>query len=72
MGAAFLGAEADIVRDDHEQSAAYLRGWLDVLKDKDHKRWIVKAANQAAKAADFILGRLPAAKEVPEAETTTM
>jgi len=66
MGAAFLGAEADIVRDDHEQSAAYLRGWLDALKDKDHKRWIVKAANQAAKATDFILGRLPIVESVPQ------
>jgi antirestriction protein ArdC len=67
MGAAFLGAEADIVRDDHEQSAAYLRCWLDSLKDKDHKRWIVKAANQAEKAADFILGRLPTIQSAPQA-----
>lgn len=64
MGAAFLGTEADIVLDDHEQSAAYLKNWLDVLADKDHKRWIVRAANQAAKAADFILNRTP----VPEVE----
>ena len=68
MGAAFLGAEADIVRDDHEQSAAYLRGWLDVLKNTDHKRWIVKAANQAAKAADFIMNRAQTVKEVSETE----
>jgi antirestriction protein ArdC len=70
MGAAFLGAEADIVRDDHEQSAAYLCGWLDVLKDKDHKRWIVHAANQAAKAADFVMNRAQAVKEVPDMEPT--
>jgi len=57
MGAAFLGTEADIVRDDFEQSAAYLKGWLDALRSKDHKRWIVQAANQAEKATDFILGR---------------
>ncbi len=62
MGAAFLGTEADIVRDDYEQSAAYLQGWLDVLKD--NKRWIVQAANQAARAVDFILNRMP----VPEGE----
>ncbi|MEI6561251.1 MAG: zincin-like metallopeptidase domain-containing protein [Verrucomicrobiota bacterium] len=72
MGAAFLGAEADIVRDNHEQSAAYLRGWLDALKDKDHRRWIVRAANQAAKATDFILGRLPTAKEVPDTEAAVI
>ena len=57
MGAAFLGLEADIVRDQHEQSAAYLNGWLGVLRAQDHKRWMVQAASQAAKAADFILNR---------------
>jgi antirestriction protein ArdC len=57
MGAAFLGMEADIVRDRHEQSAAYLQGWLSVLKVKENKKWIVVAAAQAAKAADFILNR---------------
>jgi antirestriction protein ArdC len=66
MGAAFLGAEADIVRDEHEQSAAYLKGWLDVLRDKDHKRWIVQGANQAGKAADFILNRSVPAEPVAE------
>lgn len=58
MGAAFLGVEAEIVHDQHEQSAAYLKGWLDVLREKEHRRWIVQAANQAGRAADFILGRL--------------
>jgi len=57
MGAAFLGMEAGIVRDQHEQSAAYLQGWLDVLREQEHRRWIVHAANQAGRAADFILGR---------------
>ena len=57
MGAAFVGMEADIVRDRHEQSAAYLQNWLSVLKAKEHKKWIVVAAAQAAKAADYILNR---------------
>ena len=57
MGAAFLGMEADIVRDQHEQSAAYLKGWMDGLSEPEHRRWIVLAANQAGRAADFILGR---------------
>ena len=57
MGAAFLGMEAGIVRDQHEQSAAYLKGWLDVLHEPEHRRWIVQAANQAGRAADFIFGR---------------
>ena len=57
MGAAFLGMEAGIVRDQHEQSASYLKGWLDVLHEPEHRRWIVQAANQAGRAADFIFGR---------------
>jgi antirestriction protein ArdC len=57
MAAAFVGMEADIVKDRHEQSAAYLGGWLAVLKAKDHRRWIVQAASRASRAADFILGR---------------
>ena len=57
MCAAFVGMEADIVKDRHEQSAAYLNGWLSVLKAKDHRRWIVQAASHAARAADYILGR---------------
>ena len=63
MGAAYLAMEADIVRDNHQQSAAYLQGWLSALKDKDHRRWIVQAASQAGKAANFILNF----NEVPQA-----
>jgi len=56
MGATFLGARAGIIEDDFENSAAYLRGWLDVLRVKDHKTWIIKAAGDALRAADYILG----------------
>ena len=65
MGAAFLATEADIVRDDHEQSAAYLQSWIKALKE-NHRRWIVRAANQAGKAADFIMNRTPAVEAVAE------
>jgi antirestriction protein ArdC len=57
MGAAFLGMEADIVVDQHEQSAAYLKGWLNALGEKEHRRWIIQAAGQAGRAADYILKR---------------
>ena len=57
MGAAFLGMDAGIVRDQHEQSAAYLQAWLDTLRVQEHRRWIVQAANHAGHAADFVLGR---------------
>ena len=56
IGASFLMAHAGIVLEDHDQNAAYLDGWLQALKAKDHKKWIVEAAGQAQKAVDFILG----------------
>jgi antirestriction protein ArdC len=59
MGAAFLAAEIDLVCDGHEQSAAYLKEWLEALRDPNHRRWVVTAASQAGRAADFILGRAP-------------
>jgi antirestriction protein ArdC len=57
MTAAFLGASAGIIEDGFDNSAAYLRGWLDVLKVKDNKTWLVKAASEAQKAADYVLGK---------------
>jgi len=55
MGAAFLCAKVGIDQTEvTENSAAYLAGWLKVLK-KD-KRFLFKAATQAQKAADYILG----------------
>jgi len=66
MGAAFLATEAEIVRDEHEQSAAYLKSWMDVLGEKDHRRWIVRSANHAARAADSILNRMPVGEQTLE------
>ncbi|MEM1085136.1 MAG: ArdC-like ssDNA-binding domain-containing protein [Verrucomicrobiota bacterium] len=57
MGAAFLTAHAGIVMDEFENSAAYLQGWLSVLKAKQNRRWIVEAASQAQRACDFVLGQ---------------
>ena len=56
MTAAFLGAHAGIIEDDFENSASYLKGWLEALRVKDNKRWLVQAASEAQKAADHILG----------------
>jgi antirestriction protein ArdC len=63
LGAAFLCAELGItpeVRNDH---AAYLAGWLKVLKDD--KRAIFTAAAHAQKAADFLQGLQPGARWEP-------
>lgn len=57
MGGAFLSAHAGIIEENIENSAAYLQGWLKVLKVKKHNRWIVQAASQAHKAADYILAQ---------------
>ncbi len=54
LGAAFLCSEAGIAPPVIENQAAYLSGWLKVLKTD--RRAIVVAAAQAEKAADLILG----------------
>ncbi len=59
MGASFLCAHAGIIEAELENSAAYLQGWIDALKSKDAKGWIIRAASQAQKAADFILNIQP-------------
>jgi antirestriction protein ArdC len=62
MGAAFLCGQAEIAERTIDNSAAYLKGWLEQLRND--KMLIVKAAAQAQKAADFILGK--SAIESPE------
>jgi antirestriction protein ArdC len=55
MGAAFLCGHAEIGERTIDNSAAYLKGWLEQLKND--KTLIVQAAAQAQRAADFILNR---------------
>lgn len=56
MGASFLSAQVGINYDElTENSAAYLQGWLKVLKAD--KKLVFKAAAEAQKAADYILGK---------------
>jgi antirestriction protein ArdC len=57
MSASFLNARAGIMEEEIENSAAYLQSWINVLRSKDARGWIVRAASQGQKAADFILGR---------------
>lgn len=55
-GASFLCAHTNIDYDSiFENSAAYLQGWLKVLKQD--KKMIFKAAAEASKAVDLILGK---------------
>ena len=62
MGAAFLCGHAEIVERTIDNSAAYIKGWLEQLKSD--KTLIVHAAAQAQRAADFILGILPQESQV--------
>lgn len=54
MTAAFLCGEADIVPSVIANQAAYLKGWIDVLKGD--KKLVISAAGAAQRAADWILG----------------
>ena len=65
MGAAFLSAHLGIEQKTIENSAAYIRGWHD--KISADPKLIVQAANQAQKAADFILN-IPKEEAKPEPE----
>lgn len=59
MAASFLNAHAGIIEDEHANSSAYLQAWIDALKSKDAKKWIIRAASQAQKAANYILDTSP-------------
>jgi antirestriction protein ArdC len=61
MGAAFLCGQAEIAERTIDNSAAYINGWLERVRDD--KMLIVQAAAQAQKATDFILGRTFQEKE---------
>lgn len=57
MGASMLCGVAGIEQSTIENSAAYIQGWLRVLKND--KKLLVHAAAQAQRAADFILRKEP-------------
>lgn len=61
MGAAFLCSHTGIVDRIIENSAAYIQGWLERLKND--RTLIVHAAAQAQKASDFILNQEPDEKQ---------
>lgn len=64
MGGAMLLARAGL-EPAYENSAAYLRGWLKALNDD--RRLVVMAAQQAEKAARYVLGERPNEAEGAEA-----
>lgn len=60
FGAAFLCGVADIANQTIPNSAAYLANWSKKLSEEP--KWLVQAAAQAQRAADYILGVDPAAE----------
>jgi antirestriction protein ArdC len=61
MGAAFLAHAAGILPTTLDNSAAYLRSWVKVLKGDS--RLVIRAAASAQKAVDSLLGRQTTAGE---------
>jgi antirestriction protein ArdC len=56
MSSSFLCSACGIVETTLDNSVAYIKGWLLVLKSKDNKGLIIQAASAAQKSADYILG----------------
>lgn len=56
LGASFLCGHADIYQTTKEESASYLNNWLSKLKGD--KKFFFRAAAQAQKACDYILGNV--------------
>lgn len=66
MGSAFLSAHTGIAVKTLGNSAAYLQGWIKVLRGD--KRLVATAAAQAQKAVDLILGNAREVVEEPAAD----
>ena len=66
LGSAFLCADLGITPEVREDHAAYIGSWLQVLKND--KRFIVQAASQAQRAADYLHSLQPHAQEEPTNE----
>jgi len=68
IGACYLNSVAGIVNREFDNSVAYIRGWIDLLRND--KRVIVYASGQAQKATDYILNVQPHQRnEAQELET---
>ena len=55
LGAAFLCAHSGI-DNTLENSTAYIKSWLKVLKSKENSKWVIEASAKAQKAVNYILG----------------
>ncbi|MBU1864436.1 MAG: DUF1738 domain-containing protein [Candidatus Omnitrophica bacterium] len=55
LGSCFLCAESGFAQKTLENSSAYIKGWLKTFKSDN--RFIIRAANKAQKAVDYILAK---------------
>lgn len=69
FSSAFLMSEAGLDAPTKDNTVAYLQSWIRVLRDD--KTMLVKAANQAQKVADYIMG-VSFAKDEPSANETVV
>ena len=72
IGACYLSSVAGIVNKEFDNSVAYIKGWIDLLRND--KRMIVYASGHAQKATDYILnvqsyGNNETVQDEQEAET---
>lgn len=61
IGACYLNSITGIVNKEFDNSVAYIKGWIDQLRND--KRMIVYASGQAQKATDYILNVQPYHKD---------
>jgi antirestriction protein ArdC len=66
IGASYLNSIAGIGEREFQNDVAYIKGWIEVLKND--KRFIVYASGQAQKATDYILNVQPYAKATVDME----
>lgn len=57
LGACYLNSVAGIINNEFDNSVAYIKGWIDALKND--KKFIVYASGLAQKATDYILNVKP-------------
>ena len=69
IGACYLRFFAGIGKEDLQNNAAYIQGWLEKLRND--KRFIVYASSHAQQATDFILNVKNEEKEVTVQEEIT-
>jgi antirestriction protein ArdC len=68
IGACYLNSVAGIIDKEFDNSVAYIKGWIDVLRND--KRMIVFASGQAQRAVEYILNLQTSVKsEEMQAET---